>query len=119
MRQNLEVFARLYGVRAFRERIEDLSRELKLHEFLDRPYGSLSAGQRTRVSLAKALLNAPELLLLDEPTASLDPDTADWVRSRLEEFCVRGTRQSFSPPTTWPRSSAWQTASSCSNAAKS
>jgi ABC-2 type transport system ATP-binding protein len=86
VRQNLEVFARLYGVRAFRARIEDLSRDLKLHEFLDRPYGSLSAGQKTRVSLAKALLNAPELLLLDEPTASLDPDTADWVRSRLEDF---------------------------------
>jgi ABC-2 type transport system ATP-binding protein len=87
VRQNLEVFARLYGVRAFRPRIEELSRELKLETFLDRPYGSLSAGQRTRVSLAKALLNAPELLLLDEPTASLDPDTADWVRSRLEDFC--------------------------------
>jgi ABC-2 type transport system ATP-binding protein len=86
-RQNLEVFARLYGVRAFRERIAELGRELKLEEFLDRPYASLSAGQRTRVSLAKALLNAPELLLLDEPTASLDPDTADWVRSRLEDFC--------------------------------
>jgi ABC-2 type transport system ATP-binding protein len=86
VRQNLEVFARLYGVRAFRERIADLSRELRLDEFLNRPHGSLSAGQKTRVSLAKALLNAPELLLLDEPTASLDPDTADWVRSRLEDF---------------------------------
>jgi ABC-2 type transport system ATP-binding protein len=67
-------------------RIEDLSAELKLGEFLDRPYGKLSAGQKTRVSIAKALLNAPELLLLDEPTASLDPDTADWVRTRLEDY---------------------------------
>jgi ABC-2 type transport system ATP-binding protein len=86
VRQNLEVFARLYGVRAFRERITELAHELKLEDLLDRPYGTLSAGQRTRVSLAKALLNAPELLLLDEPTASLDPDTADWVRTKLEDF---------------------------------
>jgi len=54
---------------------------------IDRPYGKLSAGQKTRVSLAKALLNRPELLLLDEPTASLDPDTADWVRTKLETYC--------------------------------
>ena len=86
VRQNLGIFARLYGVAAFGERIDDLSGALKLGEFLDRPYGKLSAGQKTRVSLAKALLNAPELLLLDEPTASLDPDTADWVRSRLEDY---------------------------------
>jgi ABC-2 type transport system ATP-binding protein len=62
---------------------------LRLTEFLDRPYGKLSAGQKTRVSLAKALLNEPELLLLDEPTASLDPDTADWVRAKLEHYCRR------------------------------
>ena len=54
--------------------------------FLDRPTGKLSAGQKTRVSLAKSLLNRPEVLLLDEPTASLDPDTADWVRTRLEQY---------------------------------
>jgi ABC-2 type transport system ATP-binding protein len=86
VRQNLEIFARLYGVVGFARRIEELSDELKLGEFLDRPYGKLSAGQKTRVSIAKALLNAPELLLLDEPTASLDPDTADWVRTRLEDY---------------------------------
>jgi ABC-2 type transport system ATP-binding protein len=57
-----------------------------LQDFLDRPYGKLSSGQKTRVSLAKALINDPELLLLDEPTASLDPDTADWVRGKLEGY---------------------------------
>ena len=85
--QNLEVFGRLYGVRSLARRIAEIAEELRLGELLDRPYGRLSAGQKTRVSLAKALLNAPELLLLDEPTASLDPDTADWVRTRLERYC--------------------------------
>ncbi len=84
--QNLAIFSRLYGVVRFEERIRELAASLRLEEFLHRPYGKLSAGQKTRVSLAKALLNTPELLLLDEPTASLDPDTADWVRSRLEEY---------------------------------
>jgi ABC-2 type transport system ATP-binding protein len=86
VRQNLEVFGRLYGVRDLRQRVIEIADELRLTEFLDRPYGKLSAGQKTRVSLAKALINKPELLLLDEPTASLDPDTADWVRSKLEEY---------------------------------
>jgi ABC-2 type transport system ATP-binding protein len=86
VRQNLEVFGRLYGVRDLRGRIGEVAQELRLTDLLDRPYGKLSAGQKTRVSLAKALVNAPELLLLDEPTASLDPDTADWVRSRLEDY---------------------------------
>ena len=61
-----------------------LAGDLQIGAFLDRPAGKLSAGQKTRVALAKALLNEPELLLLDEPTASLDPDTGDWVRSYLE-----------------------------------
>ena len=86
VRQNLTVFARLYGVRDVAGRIASLAERLKLTELLDRPYGKLSAGQKTRVSLAKALLNRPEVLLLDEPTASLDPDTADWVRSMLEAY---------------------------------
>lgn len=84
--QNLEVFGRIYGVRDLKARIAELTEELRLGEIVGREYGKLSAGQRTRVSLAKALLNAPELLLLDEPTASLDPDTADWVRTMLERY---------------------------------
>jgi ABC-2 type transport system ATP-binding protein len=88
VRQNLSVFAQLYGVSDVEARIGRLAADLDLVEFLDRPNGKLSAGQKTRVSLAKALLNRPEVLLLDEPTASLDPDTADWVRSRLEDYRV-------------------------------
>ena len=90
VRQNLDVFARLYGVRDRKGRIAEAAEGFRLAELLDRPYGKLSAGQKTRVSLAKALLNEPELLLLDEPTASLDPDTADWVRSKLEVYCRGG-----------------------------
>jgi ABC-2 type transport system ATP-binding protein len=86
VRQNLTVFGKLYGVENIEERIHDLAEQLDLTEFTDRPTGKLSAGQKTRVSLAKALLNKPEVLLLDEPTASLDPDTADWVRGRLENY---------------------------------
>ena len=86
VRQNLSVFAQLYGVSDIDERIASLAAELDLTEFLDRPTGKLSSGQKTRVSLAKALLNRPDVLLLDEPTASLDPDTADWVRGRLEAY---------------------------------
>ncbi len=86
VRQNLSVFAQLYAVPDVAERIATLASELDLNEFLDRPTGKLSAGQKTRVSLAKSLLNRPDVLLLDEPTASLDPDTADWVRARLERY---------------------------------
>ena len=86
VKQNLSVFARLYDVEAASERIAELSDMLQLDSFLDRPVGKLSAGQKTRVSLAKALINTPEVLLLDEPTASLDPDTADWVRTHLENY---------------------------------
>ena len=88
VRQNLTVFAMLYGVADVAGRTARLAAELDLTELLDRQTGKLSAGQKTRVSLAKALLNEPEVLLLDEPTASLDPDTADWVRGRLERYRV-------------------------------
>ena len=87
VRQNLKVFGKLYDVDHLRERIGELAQDLDLTDLLDRPTGNLSAGQKTRVSLAKALINTPDVLLLDEPTASLDPDTADWVRGRLERYC--------------------------------
>jgi ABC-2 type transport system ATP-binding protein len=86
VRQNLKIFGRLYSVTDLPSRIEKLAADLDLGEFLDRPSGKLSAGQKTRVALAKALINRPELLLLDEPTASLDPDTADWIRQHLETY---------------------------------
>jgi ABC-2 type transport system ATP-binding protein len=86
VRQNLTVFGKLYAVQDLRDRIAQLAADLDLKDFLDRPSGNLSAGQKTRVSLAKALINNPELLLLDEPTASLDPDAADWIRRHLENY---------------------------------
>ncbi|KRR23619.1 ABC transporter ATP-binding protein [Bradyrhizobium retamae] len=86
VRQNLTIFGRLYAVENLAERIEQLASDLDLKDFLDRANGKLSAGQKTRVALAKALINQPELLLLDEPTASLDPDTADWVRQHLQNY---------------------------------
>jgi ABC-2 type transport system ATP-binding protein len=87
--ENLTVYAHLYGIDRVRERIEAIAADLMLTSFLKRSTGTLSAGQRSRVALAKALLNEPELLLLDELTASLDPDTADWVRSFLERYRER------------------------------
>jgi ABC-2 type transport system ATP-binding protein len=86
VRENLSVFGRLYGVTDLKARIDELAGELDLGTILDRKTGSLSSGQKTRSALAKALINRPELLLLDEPTASLDPDTADRVRAHLESY---------------------------------
>jgi ABC-2 type transport system ATP-binding protein len=86
VRQNMNVFGMLYGCQDVAGRMRALADELDLHEFLDRQTGKLSSGQKTRVALAKSLINQPEILLLDEPTASLDPDTADWVRGRLERY---------------------------------
>ncbi|HUA77840.1 MAG TPA: ABC transporter ATP-binding protein [Acetobacteraceae bacterium] len=84
--ENLRVYGHLYSVDRLERRIAQLAEELDLGAFLDRPAGELSAGQKTRVALAKALINRPEVLLLDEPTASLDPDSADWVRGWLERY---------------------------------
>ena len=84
--ENLTVYGELYGLIDTAKRLAEIADELAITDFLDRPTGQLSSGQRTRVALAKALLNEPELLLLDEPTASLDPDTADWVRGYLSEY---------------------------------
>jgi ABC-2 type transport system ATP-binding protein len=88
--ENLTVYAGLYGIANAAERIAYIAEDLQITPLLDRPTGKLSAGQKTRVGLAKALLNAPALLLLDEPTASLDPDTADWVRQKLRDYGTRG-----------------------------
>jgi ABC-2 type transport system ATP-binding protein len=86
VRQNLEVYARLYGVRDVKGRVQELARRLEFEELMKRPLGQLSAGQKTRVALAKALVNHPDMLLLDEPTASLDPDSADWMRGLLRDY---------------------------------
>jgi ABC-2 type transport system ATP-binding protein len=86
VRENLLFYGRLYGVPKLRQRVEEIATQMQVAEFLDRQAGKLSAGQKTRVALAKALINKPDVLLLDEPTASLDPDTADWVRTLLKDY---------------------------------
>jgi ABC-2 type transport system ATP-binding protein len=84
--ENLTVYGHLYGLTGVRRRVAEIAEALDIAQFLKKPVGKLSAGQKTRVALAKALLNKPDVLLLDEPTASLDPDTADWVRTYLETY---------------------------------
>ena len=86
VKQNLEIFARLYGVQKIEDRIFEMTEDLDLKDFLDKKTGELSSGQKNRVSLAKSLINKPKLLFLDEPTASLDPDIGDFVRVYLEKY---------------------------------
>ncbi len=86
VKQNLIVYGKLYNVKKLNEKIDYLSDKLKLNEMLNKITGELSSGQKNRVSLAKSIINDPKVLLLDEPTASLDPETGDYVRSFLEEY---------------------------------
>ena len=86
VKQNLEVYARLYGVKKIYERLSELVEDLNLQKFLNKKTGELSSGQKNRVSLAKSLINKPKLLFLDEPTASLDPDVGDFVREYIETY---------------------------------
>jgi len=87
--ENLKVYGKLYGVNNLKDKILDLMKQLNLLEFNKRKTGELSSGQKNRVSLAKALINEPEILLLDEPTASLDPDVGDFIRTYLEDFASK------------------------------
>ena len=86
VKQNLEVYGRLYDVKDLKSKIDYLSEKLRLNEIINKITGELSSGQKNRVSLAKSIINEPEVLLLDEPTASLDPETGDFVRSFLENY---------------------------------
>ena len=86
VKQNLEIYARLYGVKNVSDRISEMTEDLNLNNFLNNKTGELSSGQKNRVSLAKSLINKPKLLFLDEPTASLDPDVGDFVREYLEKY---------------------------------
>jgi len=86
VRQNLEVYGRLYDVKQLGKKIDYLCEKLRLNEFINKITGELSSGQKNRVSLAKSIINDPSVLLLDEPTASLDPETGDFVRGFLEEY---------------------------------
>ena len=87
--ENLKVYGRMYGVNNLEKKISNLMEELNLNEFKKRKSGELSSGQKNRVSLAKALINDPEILLLDEPTASLDPDVGDYIRGYIESYASK------------------------------
>jgi len=89
--QNLNIFGRLYGVKELPKRVDELLKQFDLEAFRDKKCGILSSGEQTRVGLAKAMLNLPHILLLDEPTASLDPATAREARAKIREFAVQGT----------------------------
>jgi len=86
VKQNLEVYARLYGVKDINQRIDEMIEDLNLKKFFNKKTGELSSGQKNRVSLAKSLINKPKLLFLDEPTASLDPDVGDFIREYIEKY---------------------------------
>ena len=89
VKQNLEIYGRLYGINDLNKRINEISSDLDIKNFFSRKTGELSSGQKNRVSLAKSLINKPEILLLDEPTASLDPDIGDFIRSYIQEYKLK------------------------------
>ncbi len=86
VKQNLEIYGRLYGIKDLKSRIDEISNDLDIKNFFNRKTGELSSGQKNRVSLAKSLINKPQVLLLDEPTASLDPDIGDFIRSYIQDY---------------------------------
>ena len=89
VKQNLEIYGRLYGIKELDKRINEISNDLDIKNLFKRKTGELSSGQKNRVSLAKSLINKPEILLLDEPTASLDPDIGDFIRSYIQDYKAR------------------------------
>ena len=89
VKQNLEIYGRLYGVKNLEKKINQISEELDIKNFLEKKTGELSSGQKNRVTLAKSLINDPEILFLDEPTASLDPDIGDYVRGYIESYKLK------------------------------